>query len=152
MLTVNHSFAQEPKNNTPCFWLNGGFGLKIPDDDFVLLTGLNLSAQIQNSIISARYCPNQGGFDVTYKWKELAVLYGGIKKAKYGYVSASIGPAYMNGQIKDVKMPRFGIAAETQLFFTALPVIGIGLTGLGNVNTKMSYFGVMLCLQVGKLR
>jgi hypothetical protein len=49
-------------------------------------------------------------------------------------------------------MSTIGFPIEAQLFTTPLSFFGIGLYGIVNLNPRMSYFSILLCLQFGKLR
>jgi len=106
--------------------------------------------------------------DPTESVVDIGLLYGWCFKKKLVSASASLGIAAVGGTRRGayIRSGGFlhgdiyekdnfftvGIPVQIQLFFTPLRLLGIGLTGYGNINPAMSACGVLLCLQFGDLR
>ena len=87
--------------------------------------------------------------------REISIVYGRMEKQKFGFASIGIGLGLIeineNLLYLRRKYRELGIALETQAFFT-LPGMGIGFYGYGNINRETIFYGVLLSLQIGKLR
>lgn len=151
------------------YWLDGGIG----GSSSGLAGGLSISAQSGRSLFSLRYVSSSrygeswlGGYTTPEKVWDIGPLYGLIAKGKWVYASISGGislvggtkhgmylgsPGWINTYEK-VSLTTVGIPLEIQLFFTPFSSFGIGVHGFANLNLKRSYFGILICLQCGKLR
>ncbi|MDI6767679.1 MAG: hypothetical protein QME52_12730 [Bacteroidota bacterium] len=78
------------------------------------------------------------------------MLYGRAAKATYGAASVSGGISIMS-ESPNTSFTTVGIPLEAQLIWTPISVFGIGFKGFANVNSKKSFGGGLLCLQIGKL-
>jgi hypothetical protein len=152
-LITNHSFAQAPKTNKSYFWLNAGVGLEFPGSS--VSEGTNISYQWKKYIVSARlnYTADISSSPPASEVVESALLFGVCKKSRFWCSSIAGGLAHMSGTTNNaVRVPTFGFPIEAQIFITPLSFFGIGLYGFGNLNSRMPYFNILLCLQFGKLR
>jgi hypothetical protein len=108
---------------------------------------------MKKNIFSARLNNQSGVLASPPNITEFAVLYGICNKSRFWFCSAGGGLAYISGEDRNHEnVSAIGIPIEGQLFATPLPFIGVGLYGLGNLNLRVPFFGIMLCLQLGKLR
>ena len=89
------------------------------------------------------------------KAREISIVYGRMEKQKFGFASIGIGLGWIeineNLLYLRRKSRELGLALETQAFFT-LPGMGVGFYGYGNVNRETIFYGILLSLQIGKLR
>ena len=156
-------------------WINGGIGTNNIDFGF----GGNVNYMIGSTIISARYFQSNdlgiefgmGRSQVDYSgfW-DIGILVGLITKSESAMASIAVGICNVEGD-RYVEVARFpegaphpyigeearhfqttGFPIETQLFLTPLPVMGFGLYSFVNFNQVKSYYGFLICLQLGKLR
>jgi hypothetical protein len=137
-------------------WVDGGLG----EDPGGISGGAGFSYQTGPSLLSIRWVaiaelqldlwgtsgPAEGVWDV-------GALYGRIAKTSWGLASVSAGLSLVGvSDNKGVSTYHPGIPVESQLFWTPTSAFGIGLYAYGNLNSKKSFFGALLCLQIGKLR
>lgn len=94
--------------------------------------------------------------------QEGAVLYGLMAKGQYGYISGSAGLSVVNTgyaggtdsfgvTFKQVSQTTVGLPLEVQAFFTPFKYLGIGLVGLGDINSHAPVVSGLIELQVGNL-
>ena len=157
-----------PVTNTQA-WLNIGMG----DGRIKNLLGtsvfMSFSYAQSSHVFTARYITYESMEDYRFIYsgsiplrdrrfeeaREISVLYGRMRKQKFGFASIGIGLGWMeineNLFFDRIKYKELGIALETQAFFT-LPGMGIGFYGYGNINRETIFYGILLSLQIGKLR
>ena len=89
------------------------------------------------------------------KFWDAGLLAGLYAKGDLAYVSISGGLGLTGGRgnagPEGDNFVTIGVPLESQLFFT-LPNLGVGLTGLLNLNPERTFWGAMLTLQFGELR
>ena len=141
-------------------WVNFGLGFSSVTGSLGGSTGSNVSYQIRKSIFSFRFVHSNemnllwGSPDLDSNW-DLGLLYGLSFRKSFGFVSMSTGISYVGLNIyedgKETQYTTVGLPIETQLFLTWKHV-GIGIYGLANINSKSSFAGGLICIQLGKLR
>jgi hypothetical protein len=156
LLITNHSFAQVQNSKISYWWINVGGGPVLSDlRDEPGLFGANFSYQAKNYIFSGRI-NYQSDFAMftspTISITEGGILYGICKKSKFWLSSVAGGLGFISGVRHNRRVSALGIPIEGQLFVTPLPFMGIGLYGITDLNTKVTFYSIMLCLQFGKLR
>lgn len=161
------SYAQDTSN----YWVNAGLGLGAFDSRLAGSTGISLlSYQTGIRIVSIRNnievsivlfghspSPEESVWDI-------GILYGIIAKGSYGSASISGGVSLVGGirrgkplpgssyRYEELSFKTVGIPIEAQLFFTPFSFLGVGFYGFANLNLEKSFWGALLCLQVGKLK
>ncbi len=164
-------FSQDTSNNIKesRYWLNAGLGASSSG----LSGGLSISYQPDWKFISLRFINSSrygegwlGGNTTSENIWDIGALYGLIAKGKYGYASISGGVSLVGGNkhgeflgiigwintYEKIPILTIGIPLEGQLFFTPFSFLGIGINGFANLNPNRSFSGVLISLQVGKLR
>jgi hypothetical protein len=136
-------------------WVHGGLG----EDEGGVSGGISLSYQKGSNLFSIRYVDNEefkldlfgysGPPDAVW---DVGVLYGRAAKASYGLASISAGLGLVGMSHNDISSYRLGIPIEGQLFFTPVSILGLGISSFANINSKKSFLGALLCLQIGRLR
>jgi len=153
LLITNFSIAENKEAKKSYYWLNFGPGIGPGPVDLQFIIGGSASYQFQQNIISARITHQEAYMSTPSKITERAILYGRSMKSKYWLSSFAAGLSYLSGEKSyQEKISTIGFPVEGQLFLTPLPFVGIGLYGLANFNLKCSFTGLLLCLQIGKLR
>lgn len=169
MGTNSSVIAQQDSSikDSSLYWINLGFG----GSSFEFATGFSFSHQTQreHGLLSIRFIHNEKlslfSSPAETLW-DFGILYGIMNKGTYGMVSISGGGSIVGGVRKgellegewfSSKYTRknftsVGIPLESQLMLTPSPFFGIGLYGFANLNPEQSYFGILLNLQIGKLR
>lgn len=147
-----------PNNDHPnnLFWIKAGLGVGGSKQHDGIAFGANLSYQKDYHLFSVR--------SVAYIWQigmfsspgggfiDAGVLYGRVAKKKYGFASLSGGLAVAKGNPNSENITTLGLPLETQLFFTPFSFLGLGITGFANINPEESFYGGLICIQIGKLR
>jgi hypothetical protein len=138
--------AQTPTTNQSrnLFWVFGGGGVSTQGGS----AGFGASHQFRSHIITGRFVRNydfDGGG--TQNW-DVGALYGRSYKSQYAMISAGggvgyVGPSSTAGTV--------GIPLETQIFWTPTRYFGVGVYGFGNLNTKQSFAGALLGIQLGRV-
>lgn len=93
---------------------------------------------------------------------EGAVLYGLMAKAQYGYISGSAGLSVVNTgyysgtdsfgvTFNHFSQNTVGLPLEVQAFFTPFKYVGIGVVGVGDINSRAPIAAGLLELQIGNL-
>ena len=87
---------------------------------------------------------------------EFGATYGTSVSESFLFASASAGLGIVLISEKAVrgedKTTAIGIPLEAQAFISPIRYFGFGAKLIGNVNSKSSYWGVLFCLHVGKMR
>jgi hypothetical protein len=126
------------------FWGFGGGGFSSEGGS----AGFGLSTQFGSHIISGRFVRNydfDGGG--TQSW-DAGALYGRSYKTQHAMISGSAGVGYVG---PSSKVGKVGIPLESQIFWTPTHYFGIGIYGFGNLNTKQSFGGALLGIQLGRV-
>jgi hypothetical protein len=92
--------------------------------------------------------------------QDVGVLYGVMNKTDQFMASLSGGLAYTSSidnptpltVDSSVTKNTLGLPLETQLFWTPTKYVGLGVIGFGNINSTRSFGGVLLAIQLGKLK
>jgi hypothetical protein len=136
--------------------VRGGLG----DSDGGISPGLTYSYQDGGNLYSLRFV---GCFEFKLDlfgytgpaesvW-DLRGLYGRVVKGRYGLASISGGVAIVGfSDHLGVTSYRPGIPVEAQLFWTPFSLVGFGVSGFADWNSDKSFWGILFCLQIGKLR
>jgi hypothetical protein len=160
------SYAQDTSGNTKDqhYWVNIGGGFAgvhggLGEDDGGVSGGMGFSYQNGSSLFSIRGVENEefkldlwGYSGPPEKVWDIGALYGRVAKASYGLASISAGVGIVgasNGEGNSSYRP--GIPVEGQLFWTPSSVLGFGICGFADFNSKKSFAGVLFCLQIGLL-
>lgn len=104
-----------------------------------------------------------GSFEDDGEWrKELAegaLLYGRRARASRGWARGALGVGYVSGEQLDPVSPgeepttsAFGLAAQAWVAWTPQPWLGLGLTGVGNLNNYRSLGALTLSVHLGRTR
>jgi hypothetical protein len=168
-ITISATLSQElhaPVTKTQA-WLNIGMG----DGRIKNILGssvfMSFSYAQSNHVFTGRYISYEKNNEAVYainipftdirleEAKEISIIYGRMEKQQFGFASIGIGlgviEIYENLFYLKKKYRELGIALETQAFFT-LPGMGLGFYGYGNINRETIFYGVLVSLQIGKLR
>jgi hypothetical protein len=125
------------------FWVFGGGGISTQGGS----AGFGVSHQFKSHIISGRFVRNydsDGGG--TQAW-DVAALYGRSYKTQHAMISGSLGLAYVGPSSEGT----VGLPLESQIFWTPTQYFGIGIYGFGNINTKNTFGGALLGIQLGRV-
>jgi hypothetical protein len=154
------------------WWFNTGLGICNVNSygDYLVSFGINYSEHIKRGLISYRFIRNEefilfGPRPSESVW-DLGVLYGRFAKTSDGFASVSAGVSYVGGvrrgkflsssgwisNYEKLTFRTIGIPLEGQLFWTPTSFVGIGIYGFANMNLEKSFFGGLLCIQIGKIR
>ncbi len=126
------------------YWVFGGGGISTLGGSL----GFGASHQFRSHIITGRFVRNydfDGGG--TENW-DVGALYGRSYKTQYAMISGSAGVAYVG---PSEQAGTIGLPLETQIFWTPTQYFGIGIYGFGNINSKGSFGGALLGLQIGRV-
>lgn len=134
-------------------------GLGVADSPPIALA-TNLTYQFGANLVSARgtivgeYCIENCDYEESF-W-DLGLLYGRSTMRKWVQASIAFGPALTGRQDHHIdpiadEYTTIGLAGEMQLS-AHLAFIGIGLYGFANINSRDSFIGLALILQIGKLQ
>ena len=151
---------------TTLFWVNAGIGPTTSG----LSYGLGATYQKANNVLSIRfsYAEEASGSGNTPREyvQELSLLYGINIAAANELTSFAAGLSLVKGRDRgrylysssgffgtikyheSLDFQTVGLAMETQLFWRPLSFLGIGIIIHGNVNTKRTFAGGILCLQL----
>lgn len=143
-------------------WLNFGAGFSSGLEPNVGMpgVGLGLSYKSRLGLFSLRSVFFEdfqiclfGDCSNPHRLWDAGALYGVITKGKFAFASASAGLGLAGGKREGAKaFTTVGIPLETQLFLTPIRYAGIGLYGLADLNPEKSFWGLLVCLQFGRLR
>ena len=147
-LFSNDSLYQEREN---LIWANLGLGLgsRIHFDQSTSMTGVvNVTLQRGNRIISLR--SSLSTTIVEASSSDLGILYGWSFKSPGQHISLAAGIAGTKYVVDSHSTTMIGIPLELQYFFTKGSRIGFYC--FANINHKKSFYGVCLCLRLGKIK
>ena len=174
LCTAKVLHSQPIEKNRDYFRLTGGIGL---DGTAAYAPGVSFLAsmayQSRHNLYSiglTAYTEVRG--DVTPEWSLLSaeLLYGYGTTFDLFFLSCSAGLSYNNynergrhladstrpgsseillSKFETVVSTGVGIPIQLQAIFTPTPILGIGLVGSANLNTRSTAFSIALCLQVG---
>jgi len=170
IISFNWCFGQNNyKSENEFGWVNLGLG----GSSYGISFGINGSYQIKKNLISLRYINNVEFVllcSTPNKIRDLGLLYGLSAKKSKGFASISIGISHVEnirrGKLiscsssggwfstctyEELNYTTLGIPIEAQLFLTG-KYVGIGIYGFANLNPESSFFGALLCIQLGKLK
>jgi len=122
-----------------------------------LAAGFGFSVYVGHLILTPRFAGVTEVMSTSYDRSvfDLGITIGLSTKTpgSLGYASIAAGISYVGGR-KDAftHISTVGFPLDAQLFFTPFSSMGIGFQGIANVNSERSFYGVLLCLQFGKLR
>ncbi|UCH14679.1 MAG: hypothetical protein JSV22_01640 [Bacteroidales bacterium] len=172
-LHPGNSYTQDNSNNTNMpFWFNAGcgaclFGIPSPPAGWgAFSAGTGISFQSgKSSLISIRFTYNRE--PAIFKspdervW-DVGILYGIMAKKPYGFASISGGVSFVGGVKRGEKLDfleyekrsfnTVGFPVEGQLLFTLTPSFGLGFNGFANINGEKSFYGVLFCIKIGRLK
>lgn len=84
---------------------------------------------------------------------EYGILYGRCRRAGSKLFSSSIGIGYVNIRKRDRnEYHTVGLLAEVQYVFAVFKYVGFGIKGMGNLNSKYSYAGVGISIDLGQMK
>ena len=152
-------------------WLNTGLG----GSSYGMALTAGHAFQAGHGLISSRYifCGELPTLGVDYPAEsahELGILYGRYARvsAVFVSISAGIGVArmvkrgkflYDNGNLlfpdrtyEELHYLTIGIPLEAQLFLSFSPSFGMGIYAFGNINPKNSFGGMLVSMELGKLK
>lgn len=164
LISVSWCFGQSNnKTENDYAWVNLGIGFSAVTGSLGGSVGINCSYLKKHSIVSLRFV-HSTELDL-WGWGnaptdadsngELGLLYGFGVKRTFGFASMSTGISYVGLKIyengKEIRHASVGLPIEIQLFLTANK-IGVGIYGFANINSKSSFAGALICIQLGRLR
>jgi hypothetical protein len=138
-------------------WLNAGLGW----GPYPMSAGLSFSHQWGHYIMSIRGVYSEELVFTIPWWGQtetitnyiydvgLLVGYSTKTPQSLGYFSIAAGVSYVAG---DPHGSAIGLPIEAQLFYTPFSFLGFGVTGFADINGEKRFAGVLICVQVGKLR
>lgn len=148
------------------YWGNMGAGVST----FDLAGGVNVSYLSGNHLFSTRFVYNQehNPLDPIPRktiW-DASALYGRSIKASYGIASISTGFGVVGGirrgeflgnrgarsQHEKITFLNYGIPFQSQVIWTPIRNMGLGIYGFANYNPEKSYAGILFSIQIGKLK
>lgn len=162
--TPSQSQTDDVPDTPSLGWVTLGLGLS-GNRDFFGLTG-NLSASYFSDLglLRVRLVSATGfhGVESTTLSEsrasgllELSGMYGLSHRTPDLLISVSSGIGMLRVRehtpIGDKESTIPGIPLEGELLLTPLPIVGIGITVFGNLNSKASYWGVLSSINLGKL-
>lgn len=145
ILIGTHAQAQKVTTNKApnLYWVFGGGGLSSQGGS----VGFGASHQFRKHIITGRFVRNYDFNDGGTKGWDVGALYGRSYKTQFAMISLGAGLGYV-GPSSDGTV---GIPLESQIFWTPTEYFGIGVYGFGNLNTKDSFGGALLGIQIGRV-
>ena len=158
LLIVNNSnYAQPVKQNF--FWIGFGIGEgSVENFKGDMAVRLAASYQFNKNLLTVRFLQDGEFMLGGMVLNDYSLLYSRIFTSSAFFTSFGVGLGLIHGEEKSlfdenkkIKI-RFGLPIETQLFWRPLRFIGLGLIGFGNINSKKSFYGYALSLQIGILR
>ena len=171
---VSSTHAEIPFNkpNKKYFWVTLGVG-RNPDlypKYSTISAAIIPTLQFNNNIFSLR-CLGliefiMEGPDPEQYIKEISLLYGRCFKREIYNLSASVGIGYLDGlergerlgtpgvesyKYESFPFNTFGLSIDTNTFIIT-PILGFGINLNANINNKRSYWGILLCMQLGHIQ
>lgn len=147
LFCTSAAYAQQYQTNQAknLIWGFGGGGISNQGGTI----GFGLSHQFKANLISARFLRNydfEGGGG-TESW-EIGGIYGRSYKTQQAMISGGLGVAYVG---PSPKMGTVGLPLESQIFWTPTHYFGVGFYLFGNLNTKHSFGGGLIGIQIGRV-
>ena len=154
------------QNSTSLYWLTLGAGF-FSNKDFGGFGGnINASYYSKIGLLSVRFldAANSGAEPVNvitndYRLNhinEISGMYGLNYHISFLFLSLStgVGMVWIKKGVSpsEVTSTTLGLPIDAEIFISPLPMLGIGLKLIGNLNSKSSYRGILICIQLGKLK
>lgn len=170
LLTAPESSEPDDHNNKSrdLFWFNLGLG----GSNRGIAMGIAGSYQFKNMVFSTRLIGNQSvcfSESNPCPWvSDIALLFGYMKRYSSLRLALATGISLVQGIDRGDPIPgsggsgfftfpdyyddyyrKFGVPIEVQVFAAPVSFMGAGLYLFGNINSRRSFFGVMVSLQLG---
>ncbi len=134
-------------------WVNLGMGIGSSiyfDTSFSMAGVTGLTFQSDNTIISIRSALCSVIMDASIS--DVAGVYGWVIKTKNHstFITLGAGLSMVSYADDGESLRTFGIPLEVQLFYRKTS--HVGFYGFANINPKKIFYGVCLCLRIGRLR
>ncbi|MCG3121090.1 MAG: hypothetical protein ALAOOOJD_04037 [bacterium] len=152
-------------------WLSLGLDAMGNRDFFGLGGFAGFSYLTENRLVSIRLSNNErismaepalnGGIPGGQAYRvtsitEVSALYGFAKKYEWLLVSFSTGAGFVTGKESNKKIERsfttIGLPFDVQILVRPFPVLGVGVIGSVNLNSKTTFTSFMFGLQFGRLK
>lgn len=126
--------------------------------------GFSFNYSDGNKLLRLRYYNNtltRPFSEITKGIRDLGLLYGYRKEFSRGTVSLSGGISLVTGHFyeylgmmnyKRIGISTIGFPFEAQIDWLPFRKFGMGLSLYGDLNSEMNFYGVMLNINIGKLR
>ncbi|HQO10647.1 MAG TPA: hypothetical protein PLK90_11100 [Clostridiales bacterium] len=151
----------------PNIWL--GLSLGVSDDSFYHWqpnpsSGFSFNFSKENQLFRFRYYYNSLCTPFSESLKEVrdvGILYGYCSYFKKASCSISCGISHVTGHYHEylgmMNYKRIGISTvgfpfEAQLDWLPFRKFGLGLSLYGDLNSEMNFYGLMLSMNIGKIR
>jgi hypothetical protein len=144
------------------WWVNLGAGPALVGTTFAMNGGMVYCYQFDRSCVSARILgvtnnnPTVQTIDQSstiYKMAEYGILYGPIWQTEYGYISVGAGAGFVRAAYEtpfDISTnTSISFPMEVQWFWRFTAYAGLGVYTYASLNFEKSFYGVMLCAQLG---
>lgn len=164
------SAGEEKETTARRLWANFGMGiLKSSKSQADLSRLLSLSYQHRIHLVTLRYMTARNFCEIAgcKFFKDVSLLYGLSSRWHKVHLSVSFGPSLTsiqdgslerdengsflvgeNGDFLHRKAKTLGMALATQLFWRPSRALGLGVYGLGNLNSERHFLGAMLSIQL----
>ena len=160
LLAQTNESAETTSNRFFSINLGAGFGPVLsPYRGRSLAYGISFSLQFGHVMITPRIAGATEALDWTaYSPRNvydagIAIGYSTRTPGSSGYLSIAAGIGYVGGRKDyDTYISTIGFPIDVQMFFTPSTYFGIGFQGIANINSEKTYYGLLFCLQFGKLR
>lgn len=163
VLLYPHTLYAEQDDETAVrrLWVNIGLGLlKSSGEEADPAIFLSISCQRDKHLLTFRYMTASNslaceGIGDCKEFNDMSLLYGFSSRGQEGHASVSVGAGLtsiqeghaINENLNE-KVKTLGLALATQLFWRPIRTLGIGVYGLGNINSKRNLFGATIDLQL----
>jgi hypothetical protein len=161
LLSSENLNAQTTHPHHP-WWVNLGAGPAFIGSTFAMNAGMVYCYQFDRSIISARMLgvtnnnPTVQQIDhssTIYKMADYGILYGPIWQTNCGYITAGIGMGLVRAAYETpfdiVTNTSISIPFEVQWFWRCTEYAGLGIYFYSSLNFEKSFYGVIVCAQLG---
>jgi hypothetical protein len=158
---VSYLKSQTIDQNHP-WWVNLGAGPALVGRTFAMTGGMVYCYQFERSIISARMLgvtnnnPTVQQVDQSttiYKMADYGILYGPLWQTEYGYASLGAGIGLVRAAYEtpvDITTnTSISVPIEAQWFWRFTPYAGLGVYTYATVSFEKTFYGVMVCAQLG---
>ena len=94
-----------------------------------------------------------GGYSINYQLGYISIGTG-LSKVYHTTQKPVISPDGFGNPHDhyNIQKTTIGLPMQMELFFTPISVFGLGISFYSNVNSLKSYYGIALCIQIGRLR